>query len=108
MPTSVHVMRSISATQSVFKSYIDMVIVLTNLNASFDDSSLDEPIFLKGAMASLYWKDFENTMYAKFKSLIENNTWEYRDAPSGRTVLTSRWIFKIKKDRWGKILMFKA
>ncbi len=47
-------------------------------------------------------------MYAEFQSLIENDTWEYKNAPSSRTILTGRWVFKIKKDRWGKILKFKA
>ena len=47
-------------------------------------------------------------MYIKFQSLIENDIWEYKNAPSGRVVLTGRWVFKIKKDREGKILKFKA
>lgn len=59
-------------------------------------------------MASLYWKDFKKAMYAEFQSFIKNDTWEYRDAPSGRAVLTWCWVFKIKKDRCGKILKFKA
>ncbi len=47
-------------------------------------------------------------MYAGFQFLIENNTWEYKNAPLGRAILTGHWVFKIKKDRWGKILEFKA
>ena len=47
-------------------------------------------------------------MHAEFQSLIENDTWKYKDVPSSRAVLTSRWVFKIKKDRWNKILKFKA
>ena len=43
-----------------------MVTVLANLIARFDDSSLDEPFFLKKAMELLYWKDNEKTIYAKF------------------------------------------
>lgn len=55
-------------------------------------------------MVSPYWKDFVKAMHAEFQSRIENDTWEYRNAPLGRAVLTVRWVFKIKKDRRGKIL----
>ena len=107
-PTSANVMRSISATSSIPKSHIHMVTVLANLNAGYDNSGPDKPLTIKEAMATPYWKDFEKAMHIEFQSLIENDTWEYRDAPSGRAVLTGRWVFKIKKDRWGKILKFKA
>lgn len=59
-----------------------MLIVLANLSAGCDDSGPDEPLSLKEA-ASAYWKDFEKAMHAEFQSLIENNTWEYRNASSG-------------------------
>ncbi len=75
-----------------------MVTVLANLNAGYDDSGPDEPFSLKETMASPYWKNFEKAMYAEFQSLIENDTWEYKNAPSGRAILTGRWVFKIKKD----------
>ena len=107
-PESANVIRSISNSSSVPKSHIHMVTVLANLNAGCDDSGPDEPLSLKEARASPYWKDFEKAMHAEFQSLIENDTWEYRDVPTGRAVLTGRWVFKIKKDRWGKILKFKA
>ncbi len=29
-------------------------------------------------------------MYAEFQSLIENYTWEYKNAPSGQAILTGR------------------
>ena len=85
-----------------------MVTVLANLAAGSDDSGPDEPLTLKEAMVSPYWKDFEKAMHVEFGSLLENNTWEYKEAPSGRAILTGRWVFKIKKNRWGHILKFKA
>ncbi len=85
-----------------------MVTVFANLNAGSDDSGSDEPLSLKETMSSMYWKNFEKAMHAEFQSLIENDTWEYKNASSGRAVLTGCWGFKIKKDRWGKILKFKA
>ncbi len=75
-----------------------MVTVLVNLNAGYDDSGPDEPVSLKEAMTSPYWKNFEKAMYSEFQSLIENDTWEYKNAPLGRAILTGRWVFKIIKD----------
>ena len=83
-------MRSISAMLLVLKSYLYMVIVLVNLNAECDDSGLDEPLSFKEVIVLCFWKDFEKVMYLGFQSLIENDTWEYRDVPSGQAVLTSR------------------
>ena len=76
-----------------------MVTVSANLNAGCNDSGPDEPLSLKEATRSPYWKDFEKAMHADFQSLIENNTWECRNVLTGRAVLTGRWVFKIKKDR---------
>lgn len=41
-------------------------------------------------------------MHAESQSLIENDTWDYRNALSGQVVLASRSVFNIKKDRRGK------
>lgn len=98
-PASTNVMRSIFASLSVPKSHIHMVTVLANFNAGCNDFGLEEPFFLKEAMLSLYWKDFKKVMHAELQSLIENNTWEYRDMLLGRAILTGCYIFQIKKDR---------
>ena len=47
-------MRSISTTSSISKSHIFMVTVLANLNAKYYNSSLDEPLIIKKAMAIPY------------------------------------------------------
>ncbi len=106
--TSVNLMCSVSTTPSVFKSHIHIVTVLANLNARYDDSGSDEPLFLEEAIVSPHWKNFEKAMYIEFKSLIENDTWKYKNAPSDRAILTGCWVFNIQKDRWSKILKFKA
>ncbi len=91
-------MCSVPTTPSVPKFHIHMVTVLANLNAGYVDSGPDEPLSLKEAMASPYWKNSEKAIYAEFQSLIENDTWEYQNAPLERAILTDCWIFKIKKD----------
>ena len=98
MTMSANVMCSVSTSRSISKSHIHMVTVLANLNAVYDDSGPDELLSLKEAIASPYWKNFEKAMYSEFQSLIENDTWEYKNTPLGRAILTGRWVFKIEKD----------
>ncbi len=97
--TSANVICSASTTPSVSKSHIHIVTVLANLKAGYDDSGPDEPLSLKESMAPPYWKNFEKDIYTEFQSLIENDTWKYKNVASGRAILTSHWLFKIKKDR---------
>lgn len=88
--TSANIIRSVSVTSLVPKSHIHMIAILANLYARYDDLGPDKPLSLKETMTSPYWQDFKKSMHAQFQSLIENNTWEYRDAPSGRAVLMGR------------------
>ena len=76
-----------------------MVPILANLNVRYDNFGPDEPLIIKEALATSYWKNFEKTMHIKFQFLIENNTWEYKDAPLGQAILTGCWVIKIKKNR---------
>ena len=62
MPASANVMHSISNSPFVPKSHIHMVIVLANLSASYDNSGSDEPLSLKEAKVSSYWKEFEKAI----------------------------------------------
>ncbi len=39
---------------------------------------------------------------------MENETWTLADAPVDRKVITGRWVYKLKKDRDGTILKYKA
>lgn len=82
-PTSGNIMHSVSATPSVLKSPIQMVTILANISAGYNNFGPDEPFSLIEIIASPYWKGFEKVMRAEFQSLIENDTLEYRNAPSG-------------------------
>ena len=41
-------------------------------------------------------------------SLTENQVWELVNALYGSKILTGRWVFKLKKDRFGNVLKYKA
>lgn len=47
-------MYSVSAISLISKSHIYIVIILTNLNIKYNNSSLNQLLFFKAAIASLY------------------------------------------------------
>ncbi len=65
-----NIIRPMIKIQSTQKSHINMVTLLANLNAGSDDFGPDEPLTLKKANASHYWKKFEKTMYIEFQYVI--------------------------------------
>lgn len=85
-----------------------MVRVLSTLARGEDNEGSDEPQSLREAMASPYWEKWKKAMEAEYRSLIENKTWTLEVALVGRKVITGRWTFRLKKNRHGEILKFKA
>lgn len=96
-----------SASQ-VPKSHQHMVKVLAMLAEGSDTTDSDEPSSLKEAMKRPDWQNWKNAMTVEYSSLMENETWSLVDSPNGRKVISGRWVFKLKKDREGKILKYKA
>ena len=47
-------------------------------------------------------------MEQEYNSLMENGTWELVSRPNGANIITGKWCFKLKKDRFGHILKYKA
>ncbi len=47
-------------------------------------------------------------MQAEYDSFIENETWELTAMPENRQVIIGQWCFKLKKDRDGQTLKYKA
>lgn len=67
-----------------------------------------DPGSLKEAMNS---KNRENWLIActeELNSIEENKTWSLVDLPKGRKAISSKWVFKEKKDQFGNTLRFKA
>ena len=85
-----------------------MVRVLTTLAKGQDNEGPDEPQTLREAMLSPYWEHWKNAMEVEYESLMDNETWTLETAPSDQKVITGRWLFKLKKDRYGQILKYKA
>ena len=90
------------------QSHVHMVQTLRMLEANIDNEGDDEPSTLKQAMHCSDWPKWKEAMQAEYDSLIENETWELTPMPENRQVITGRWCFKLKKDRNGDILKYKA
>ena len=56
-------------------------------------------------------KEWENAVMSEWKSLEKNETWTVVKKPEGlreRDIVSSRWVFKIKRDSNGNIERYKA
>ena len=105
--TTANVMGPVRYSKATPKLHEYMVTVLAMLTADADNADTNEPLTLKQAQVSPHWPEFKKAMQQEYDSLIENNMWELVPTPN-QAVLTGRWVFKIKKDRMGNILKFKA
>ena len=78
------------------------------LSSNIDNEGADEPRSLKEAMVRHDWPEWKMAMEREYNSLIENGTWELVSRPNEANIITGKWCFKLKKDRFGHILKYKA
>lgn len=57
------------------------------------------------AVKQQVWKD---AMVDEYKSIMKNDVWEIVPRPEGKSVVSSKWIFKIKHSADGSIEKFRA
>jgi hypothetical protein len=48
------------------------------------------------------------TMQLEMVAVEKNHTWELADLPRGHSVITLKWVFKLKRDEAGAIVKHKA
>ena len=53
-------------------------------------------------------KQWEQAIKEEYESIIKNRTWTLVPRPSNQHVVTCKWVFKHKKDQFGKIIHLKA
>ena len=68
-------------------------------------TDIDEPSSVKEAMSDPDWMQ---AMRSEMSSLHDNQTWELVPRPSGKNVVKSKWLFKIKRNADGSISRYKA
>ena len=56
-------------------------------------------------MKDQVWKD---AMVEEYESIIQNDVWKVIPRPQGKSVVTSKWMFRIKHGANGSIEKYKA
>ena len=74
------------------------VALMSNI-LDYEPSTYDE------AAGQQCWKD---AMMEEYESIVNNDVWEIVPRPDGKSVVTSKWIFKIKHTVGGSIKKYKA
>ena len=85
-----------------------MVRVLTILSNDIDNTGSDKPRILRKAQKRANQQHQLNTITVEMDSLTKNQVQELVNALYSSKILTSRWVFKLKKDRFSNILKYKA
>ena len=67
-----------------------------------------EPQTMDEALGSDYSTEWKQAADAEYDSLMENQTWDLVELPSGRTPIGSKWVFKVKHKSGGTVERFKA
>ena len=70
---------------------------------------ISERSSIEEALASDLAKEWKASANMEYQSLIENDTWDLVELPSGhKPIIGCKWVFKTKRDKNGKIERFKA
>jgi hypothetical protein len=78
--------------------YLGLIAQL-NLVTDSEPSTFDEVVKHK------VWKD---AMIEEYESILKNDVWEVVPRPQGKSVVTSKWIYKIKHAANDSVEKFKA
>ena len=78
--------------------------ILKKEAASFEQPPPTQPQMLKGKRV----KEFVEAEERELLGIIKHGTWEIVVRPKGRTPITCRWVYDIKRDSNNEITLFKA
>jgi Reverse transcriptase (RNA-dependent DNA polymerase)/gag-polypeptide of LTR copia-type/Pol polyprotein, beta-barrel domain/GAG-pre-integrase domain/Integrase core domain len=53
-------------------------------------------------------RQWEDAIYDEYNSIVNNGTWTLVPRPANRKVVSSKWVFKYKRDQTGEIVRCKA
>ena len=73
--------------------------------AAVTDISHFEPSSFEEAVDQRVWRE---AMVEEYDSIMQNDVWEVVPRPEGKSVVTSRWIYKVKYVADGSIEKHKA
>ena len=64
-----------------------------------------EPTTYEEAFIHQVWRD---AMMEEYNSIMKNGLWEVVPRPKGKSIVTSKWLYKIKHAADGSIKKYKA
>jgi hypothetical protein len=71
-------------------------------------SDVVEPQSINEALKSPEKDEWKIAMNREYDSLMLNETWDIVSLPPGRKAIGCKWVFKLKRDSSGEIVLFKA
>lgn len=66
------------------------------------------PTTYEEAINSPHADKWIEAMISEYGYLMENETWELEEAPSGRKLIKNKWVYTLKRDDAGNIIKYKA
>jgi hypothetical protein len=67
-----------------------------------------EPSTIQDSKTQSDWAQWKDTVNMELKSLDEARTWDIVQQPKNKNVVSSKWVFKIKRNAAGEIDKYKA
>jgi len=80
----------------------------TILHALKDAKDLEEPNNFGEAHGSKQREEWQQAINSELLSISSNNVWHPETPPEGVKLLSTKWIFKMKRGEHGQIIKFKA
>ena len=76
-------------------SYMALLSDITDVESSSYEEAVEKKV----------WKD---AMLEEYQSIMKNDVWDVVPRPEGKSMMTSKWIYKIKHVAEGSIEKYKA
>lgn len=68
----------------------------------------DDPLTIEEAKHRIDWPEWKKAIDSEYNSLLKSNTWTVCELPKGRTAISNKWVFKLKRKADGSIDKYKA
>ncbi len=88
--------------------YADMAVEDSVPHFAYNVCQIVEPQTMEEVLSSDQAKEWKEASDSEYESLMENETWELVELPSGRKPIGCKWVFKVKHGNDGKVERFKG
>ena len=84
-----------SKKQQIFSSYVSAMSHIIDIEPSYHGEAAGQQV----------WQD---AMSKEYQSIMKNDVWDIVPRPEGNSIVTSKWIYKIKNAADGSVEKYKA